>query len=116
MKHYINQKNLSYIMLIASCPLLVLSTNPQSLPIPLMIVPYLWLMVVLPLALRFCLRKLAGSDITAHQMLVIMGASSLVVMLALLQSLNQLSIRDVLLSLALVLAGSVYAHYVAATN
>lgn len=86
-------------------------TNPRNVPSVLLIVGFVIIFAVIYVAVRFGIR-VAGfkSRLSNAQYKVLtLGGAGLPVILLALQSIGQLTIRDVVTILALFLAGSFYA-------
>lgn len=99
-----------YVGLAVLClfgPLFILLTNPNNLPLPLLVVPFLWLFVTLFVGIRLLVGRL--QNVYGRKSVLIAGfGATLPVLLIIFQSIHQLSIRDVLLSLGLVAVAAVY--------
>lgn len=103
---YVRKYGLLFVLYIAG-PLFILLTNPHNLPLPLIILPFLWLFTVLFVTSSLILKSRKG--ITKRKIVIVAGViASLPVLLAIFQSIHQLSIKDVLLSLGLVLLAAWY--------
>ena len=95
------------VALYAAGPIFFMSTNPESLPLPLLVLPFIWLFAVLFTATWLLLS--ASESIQRKKAVMIAGCvASIPVLLAVFQSIHQLSVRDVLLSVGLVLLAAVY--------
>lgn len=82
-------------------------TNPDNLPLPLLVLPFLWLFAVLFVTIRNLLGRMR--EVRARQAALIAGfGATLPVLLIVFQSIHQLSIRDVLLCLGLVGVAALY--------
>jgi len=101
------KKYTGYVVLYLSGPVFIALTNPDTLPLPLLVLPFLWLFVVLFVTVRLYLGRL--TRVNARQTALIAGfTATLPVLLVVFQSIHQLSIRDVLLSLGLVVVAAIY--------
>lgn len=90
-----------------SGPLFLISTNPDRLPLPLLVLPFLWLFACLFVGTWLILRRQKG--VTKKQAVLVAGViASIPVLLTIFQSIHQLSIRDVLLSVGLVVLAAIY--------
>jgi hypothetical protein len=88
-------------------PLFIVLTNPQNLPLPLLVLPFLWLFTVLFITTSILVRR--RKSVTKRQAVITAGiVASIPVLLAIFQSIHQLSIKDVLLSTGLVLLAAWY--------
>lgn len=88
-------------------PLFFITTNPESLPLPLLVLPFLWIFAVLFITSWLVLSRRQG--IHKKQVVMISGCiASIPVLLAVFQSIHQLSVRDVLLSIGLVVLAAIY--------
>lgn len=105
------KQKLSKYMAIAglyvSGPLFFALTNPENLPLPLLVLPFMWLFAVLFLSSWFILSR--RKFIRKKQVVLVSGVVACIpVLLAVFQSIHQLSIRDVLLSVGLVVLAALY--------
>lgn len=90
-----------------SGPLLILTTNPGKLPLPLLVLPFMWLFACLFVTSWFLLSRKRG--VSKKQAAMVSGVvASIPVLLAIFQSIHQLSIRDVFLSVGLVVLTAIY--------
>ena len=95
-------------VLYLSGPLFLLLTNPKNLSLPLLIFPFLWLFVSIIYGLTGLYKLLAGKPV-GRRLQLNFGLIALVpVLLAILQSIHQLSIKDIVLVLGLVAVASFY--------
>jgi hypothetical protein len=92
------------LLLYGLLPLFLMFTNPDKLPLPLLLVPFLIIFTALFLTVMF-----VGSHthflkgISTRRKYAIAGfVAALPMLLALFQSLHQLTIRDVLIAVALI--------------
>lgn len=104
--HHI-KRYLAIVGLYIAGPLFFITTDPKSLPLPLLVIPFLWIFAVLFVTTWIILSK--KPDIHKKQVAMISGCvASIPVLLAVFQSIHQLSIRDVLLSVGLVVLAAIY--------
>lgn len=98
-----------YITLYASLPLFLLSTNPEKLPLPLIIVPFVMLFAVLFFSAVKIIKTLVNYEYTEihKQYMVAAFLAGFPVLILIFQSLHQLSWRDALIIGGL-LIGSVW--------
>ncbi len=88
-------------------PLFILTTNPEQLPLPLLVVPFIWLFGILFYSAKQLLKRF--SSLSDKQSLIISGmTAALPVLLLLFQSIHQLTAKDVLLSVGLVGVAALY--------
>lgn len=86
----------------------LMSTNPAHLPLPLIMVPFLWLFITL-FATSWLLLGIAGPFKGRRQRLLVAGAvSTLPVLMLIFKSIHQLTARDVILAIALVGVATFY--------
>ena len=101
------KKPLAVGFLFMSIPLFMIATNPESLPLPLLIAPFALLFGALYLTSKLMLDKfftnLNGKPLKG----VAVSLAGLPVLLIILQSIGQLSIRDLLITFGLV-AGLIF--------
>jgi len=107
----VSGRKLSHLALLAalylSGPLFFALTDPGSLPLPLLVLPFIWLFSVLFTTSWLILSRREG--VHKKQAVLVSGAvASIPVLLAVFQSIHQLSIRDVLLSIGLVVLAAIY--------
>jgi hypothetical protein len=94
-------------ILYAAGPLFIILTNPRVLPLPLLVLPFLWLFTVLFVTTSILVRR--RKNISKRQVVIIADVvASIPVLLAIFQSIHQLSIKDVLLSAGLVTLAAWY--------
>jgi hypothetical protein len=108
--HPNKQVNLT-IILYGGLVVFLLSTDPDRLPIGLLLLPIAWLFLCLFITIRYLLDRLfkgkrALSSSRRFSLAFLFAA--LPSLLLLLSSINQLTVRDVLLLLAVVLFGVFY--------
>lgn len=95
-----------YLALYLSGPAFILLTKPQDLPLPILVFPFIWLFVVLFVSVWLLFRT---RQLPRKQIVLVSGiVATTLVLLAVFQSIHQLTIRDVLLSLGLVSLAAVY--------
>lgn len=91
----------------AAGPLFFMLTDPEKIPLPLLILPFLWLFVVVFLSTKLVLQH--RTKATKKQTLIVSSLlACLLVLLFVFQSIHQLTIRDVLISLAIIGIAAVY--------
>jgi hypothetical protein len=104
--HRYGKKLLTGLLFIIG-PVFLLTTDPNALPLPLLVVPFIWLFSSLFVASWMLLSR--KDNISRRQVALVAGIiASVPVLLAVFQSIHQLSIRDVLLSVGLVVLAAVY--------
>ena len=97
-----------YVMVFLSLPLFIFLTDPNNLPLPLLVVPFLLLFVCLFIVIKFSLLKL-GVIRTNRKASIVSGVvASLPVLLLTFQTVHQLSVIDVLVSVCLVTLATIY--------
>ena len=88
-------------------PVFLLNTDPQKLPLPLLVLPFVWLFSVIFISTLLVLSK--RPSVTKKQRVMVAGiVASIPVLLIIFQSIHQLSLKDVLLSVSLVLLAAFY--------
>lgn len=96
------------VLFYISGPLFLAMTDPRTLLLPLVLVPFAWLFAAIYIAVNGALEWRAP-DLAKKRRIVIAGVSaSLPVLLVVFESIHQLSIRDVLIVCALVIVTSFY--------
>jgi len=101
---------LSILAVYLALPLFIMNTNPEQLPLPLLLVPFLLFFIVLFVSIYLIgsrMRLLKGLE-RRRQFAVSALLASIPWLLLVFQSLQQLTIRDVLISLSLVVATAFY--------
>lgn len=88
-------------------PLLAALTDPNVLPLPLLIVPFMWLFAVIYVSLHLLLKYKTSASKKQARIIASLTAS-LVVLLCVFQSIHQLSIRDVIISFAIIGIAGLY--------
>ncbi len=94
-------------LLYVSGPVFFLLTDPHNLPLPLLVLPFLWLFTVIFVTAH----KILGlrKDISGRKLVIVAGViATIPVLLALFQSIHQLSLKDVLISTGIVLFAAWY--------
>lgn len=91
------------VLLFVSLPVFMLITNPESLPLPLLVIPFLLLFAALYLTVKLLLDRYFSNLYGRPLKGVAFTLAGLPVLLIILQSIGQLSIRDLLITLGLVL-------------
>lgn len=101
------RRYLPLLALYLAGPLFLTMTDPTHLPLPLLVVPFLWLFTALFITSYFLLQR--QNRFNKRQVVMVSGViATIPVLLAIFQSIHQLSLRDVLLSCGLVLLTAVY--------
>ena len=88
-------------------PLFFMLTDPNNLPLPLLILPFIWLFAAIYVSVYLAL-KLKTSATRKQSQIISSLSASLVVLLCVFQSIHQLSIRDVAISLAIIGVAALY--------
>lgn len=99
------------VVLYMSLPLFIFSTNPQNLSIPFLILPVVLLFIIIYVSVYIgILKKIARARrISRTRMYVISGIIALVpVLIIVLASINQFTLRDIILSSVIVIFVSWY--------
>jgi uncharacterized membrane protein len=86
---------------------LILLTNPTRLPVPFLVLPFAILFIALYLSLSLLLQKYSRLHPTRIKRTAAVSSSIVIVAFA-LQSLGQLTIRDVVVAVALIGIGYFY--------
>ena len=95
------------VSLYASGPLFFILTDPDHIPIPLLVLPFLWLFTVVFITVRLLLQRYA--TVNKKQLNIASSLlASLLVLLFVFQSIHQLTIRDVLISFAIIGIAGLY--------
>lgn len=91
------------LALLTVSPLFLLTTNPDQLALPLLLVPFLLVFLTLYVLVRVIFRVAGFYDsLSIYKRRILLGmAATLPVLLLLLQSLHQLTTRDIALVVAL---------------
>ena len=104
----VSHKVIGLAVLYAFGPVFLMSTNPSHLPLALIVVPFLWLFAAL-FATAWLMLGLIGPFKPRKRRFLVAGAgSSLPVMLLVFRSIHQLTLRDVLLTAALIAVATFY--------
>jgi hypothetical protein len=101
------KRYLSFGALFIAGPIFFMTTNPESLPLPLLVLPFIWLFAVL-FTVAWLLLGTKESIQRKKAVLIAGSVATIPVLLAVFQSIHQLSVRDVLLSVGLVMLAAVY--------
>lgn len=99
------------VLLYLSLPLVIFLTNPNKLPLPLLILPVLLLFFIIYTTIYIILTKRFNKSrlISKTRMIVISGIAAIMpVLLLVLASIRQFTFRDIVLALALVICVSWY--------
>lgn len=103
-----------YVLILAlylSLPLFVFFTNPQNLPIPLLLMPIVLLFIIIYFTVYlFIMKKInRAKKITRTRLYVISGIITLIpVLIIVLASINQFTLRDIILSAVIIIISSWY--------
>ncbi len=101
------KKPLLLLGLFMAGPLFMAFTNPESLPLPLLVLPFMWLFSCLFITVWLVLSK--KPTIQRKQIAIVSGlVATIPVLLIVFQSIHLLSIRDVVISVGLALLASGY--------
>lgn len=88
-------------------PLFFMLTDPEGIPLPLLVVPFLWLFAVTFMSSKLILQSKTSA--TKKQGAIVSSLlASLLTLLFVFQSIHQLTIRDVLISFAIIGIAGVY--------
>jgi hypothetical protein len=101
------QRRVLLFLLYAAFPLFLLSTNPERLPLMLLWVPFVLCFIVLYISVHLLLSKRSHMHGRRRLSMSILAAT-LPVLLLILSSINQLTLRDTIISISLVIAGTFY--------
>src|ERR1700689_5356688 len=102
---------IALLFLYLSLPLFLFFTNPQSLPLPLLIVPIILLFIIIYVTIYFFILKklLKNRKISKTRLFIVTAIIALVpVLLIVLASIKQFTLRDIILSTAIVIFISWY--------
>lgn len=94
------------ILLYAFGPFFFALTDPGRLPIALLIVPFMWLFIALFVTTWLVLKR--EGQAKRRRSIIATAAATLPVLLLVFQSIHQLSIKDVLLAVVLLVAITFY--------
>ena len=106
-----NLRNICLALLYLSLPLFLLLTNPQNLPLPLLIMPVVLLFVIIYTTVYLAIFKKYKrlNKLSKTRIYVISGISALIpVLLIVLASIGQFTLRDIVLALVIVVCISWY--------
>ena len=98
-------KRFLLVGLYLSLPIILLFTNPQNLPLPLLILPILIVFAIIYTTVYLIVgRKVsAAKHLSKTRLIIISGVSALMpVILIVLASIKQFTFRDILLAVALI--------------
>jgi len=84
-------------VLIVVIVFLLFATNPEQLPLPLLVLPFLLLFILLHTLIGLLLKKRNSGSLSKNRKIVLVTLSALPVLILILQSIGQLSIRDFLI-------------------
>jgi hypothetical protein len=97
----------TFFVIYAVGPLFFMLTDPDKIPLPLLILPFLWLFAIVFLSCKLILQYRTRA--TKKQILIASSLlACLVVLLFVFQSIHQLTIRDLLISFAIIGIAGVY--------
>ncbi len=82
-------------------------TDPNALPLPLLILPFIWLFAALFVTVILLLKYKTNASGKQSRIIASLFAS-LIVLLCVFQSIHQLSVRDVAISLAIIGIAALY--------
>ena len=91
-----------------SGPLFLAMTNPQDLPLPIVLLPFIWLFIAIFVAAQWLVQLRAEKLDKRRRMLLAGVSAALPVLLLVFESVHQLSVRDVLIVVALLASISFY--------
>lgn len=92
----------------SSGPLFLALTDPQQLPLPIILLPFVWLFLAIFVGVNG-LVKMRVSGLVPKRRIVVAGVcATLPVLLVVFESIHQLTIKDVLIVFALVATMSFY--------
>lgn len=98
----ISTRFVGYVLLLAFGPAFMAITSPDKMPLALLIVPFLWAFASI-FATTWLLCGLVGSLAVGRRRLILSGViATLPVLLLVLNSIHQLTIRDLLIVLTIV--------------
>ena len=96
------------ILLYAAIPALLLLTSPDNLPLPLLVLPFLLLFIALYMTSQLITGKFFSHLKTGVRRGLAISLAALPTLLLVLQSVGQLTIRDSLITVGLVVILIVY--------
>jgi hypothetical protein len=103
------KKILGLIALYCSLPILLVTTAPNTLPLPLLMVPFILLFITLFTTVVFASRHLSDGRTTRRRIYILSGmVAAAPVLLLVFQSLHQLSIIDVFITVTLLVGSGFY--------
>jgi hypothetical protein len=83
-------------------------TNPANLPVPFLIVPFLWLFVAIFMTVHIILESRLASIARKRRVVIAGVCATLPVLLLVFESIHQLSLKDFLITVALIVCVSFY--------
>lgn len=91
------------LVLLLGMFILLFATNPNNLPLPLLILPFVLLFLIIFTSTLFVIQRRSSSMklLTPKSSIIAFTVAGVPVLLAVFQSIHQLSIRDVLISAGL---------------
>ena len=92
-----NKKVIYYLLALGVGMLLLLATNPEQLPIPLLLIPFLYMYVMVYLGVMLMSRKMFAIPRLPARMIAF-SVSSVLIFLLVMRSLVNLSILDVVIA------------------
>jgi len=109
MKHYLKQL-LIVALLYGGLLMFLLTTNPNKLSITWLIVPFVWLFLALFVSVQLLidLLRLHNTSSSKRQLTIAAVCAAIPTLMLLLDSINQLTIKDSLLIVALGVGGMFY--------
>jgi hypothetical protein len=107
LKKILNNRIILPVLLISG-PIFILTTNPHHLPLPLLMIPFLWVFAIIFFTI---LPFLSNRGVTNKKSVISAGIIGAVpVVLVVFQSISQLSVKDVVLAAVLILLASIYIY------
>ena len=102
------QKLTALLLLWITLPVFLLLTNPETLPLPLLVVPFILLLFVIYKTM-FLVLKLSFRSFSKNRIRVMAGASALLpTLLLILASIRQLTVRDTAIVIGLLITLTFY--------
>ena len=95
------------IVLLLVGPLFIVTTNPDNLPLPFLVLPFIWLFASLLVGTRLLLKRQTKAS-NAQIWYISVLVALVPVLLLVFQSIHQLSIQDILLTAGIVVIATVY--------
>lgn len=83
-------------------------TNPRQLPLPLLVLPFIWVFCLIFYAVWLATGRIAGLQKGRRRSILAGFSAALPVILLVFQSIHQLTIRDVILAISIVALVSFY--------